>query len=69
MARRTLKLVAVDRPFVVRGSKIAGKGAFATRDIKKGERIIEYLGERITRCLTPATTIIRARRTTLFCSM
>ena len=54
MARRTLKLVAVDRPFVVRGSKIAGKGAFATRDIKKGERIIEYLGERITHAVSDA---------------
>ena len=26
----------------------AGKGAFATRTIEKGERIIEYLGERLT---------------------
>lgn len=31
--------------FVIRSSKIQGKGAFATRRIKKGERIIEYLGE------------------------
>jgi SET domain-containing protein len=35
-------------PFVVRGSKIAGKGAFATRAIRKGERIVEYLGERVS---------------------
>jgi hypothetical protein len=35
-------------PFVIRGSKIAGKGAFATRPIRKGERIIEYLGERVS---------------------
>lgn len=35
-------------PFVVRGSKIAGRGAFATRPIRKGERIIEYLGERVS---------------------
>lgn len=31
--------------FVIRSSKIQGMGAFATRPIKKGERIIEYLGE------------------------
>ncbi|MFI5232566.1 MAG: SET domain-containing protein [Gemmatimonadales bacterium] len=35
-------------PFVIRGSKIAGRGAFATRPIRKGERIIEYLGERVS---------------------
>jgi SET domain-containing protein len=47
MARRTLAL-PLDQPFVVKKSKIAGKGAFATRDIQKGERLIEYLGERVT---------------------
>ncbi|MDZ7631580.1 MAG: SET domain-containing protein-lysine N-methyltransferase [Gemmatimonadaceae bacterium] len=31
--------------FVIRSSKIQGKGAFATRRILKGARIIEYLGE------------------------
>ncbi|MBI2407767.1 MAG: SET domain-containing protein-lysine N-methyltransferase [Gemmatimonadetes bacterium] len=35
-------------PFKIRRSAISGRGAFATRDIKKGERLIEYLGERIT---------------------
>lgn len=35
-------------PFVIRRSKIQGKGAYATRPIRKGERIIEYVGERIT---------------------
>lgn len=34
--------------FKVRASKIQGKGAFAVRRIRKGTRIIEYLGERIT---------------------
>ncbi len=34
--------------FAIRGSKIAGKGAFAVRPIRKGERIIEYLGERVS---------------------
>jgi len=32
----------------LRKSPIQGKGAFATRLIKKGERIVEYKGERIT---------------------
>lgn len=37
-----------DAPFVVKRSKIQGKGGYATRPIKKGERIIEYVGEHIT---------------------
>ncbi|MDX9857520.1 MAG: SET domain-containing protein-lysine N-methyltransferase [candidate division Zixibacteria bacterium] len=36
------------RPFVVRRSGIQGKGAFATRRIRKGQRIIEYTGKRLT---------------------
>lgn len=47
MARRTLK-EPDEQPFVVRRSRIAGKGAFATRDIAKGERLVEYVGERLT---------------------
>ena len=34
--------------FEVRQSAIQGKGAFATRNIRKGTRLIEYLGQRIT---------------------
>lgn len=34
--------------YAVRRSPIAGKGAFATRLIRKGERIVEYKGEHIT---------------------
>lgn len=34
--------------FEIRDSALAGKGAFASRPIPKGERFIEYLGERIT---------------------
>ncbi len=34
--------------FRVRTSRIHGRGAFATRRIRKGTRIIEYQGERIT---------------------
>jgi SET domain-containing protein len=36
------------RPFILRKSDIHGKGAFATKWIKKGTRLIEYKGERIT---------------------
>ena len=42
------KSVAKDQPFEVRGSRVHGSGGFALRRIKKGTRIAEYLGERIT---------------------
>lgn len=32
----------------VRNSRIHGRGVFAARDIRKGTRIIEYLGERVS---------------------
>lgn len=35
-------------PFELHPSPIQGLGAFATRRIRKGQRIIEYIGERIT---------------------
>jgi len=35
-------------PILVRNSNVHGRGVFATRRIEKGERIIEYLGERIS---------------------
>jgi hypothetical protein len=35
-------------PFAIRRSAIQGRGAFAMRRIRKGERIIEYTGERIS---------------------
>ncbi|MFL5608820.1 MAG: SET domain-containing protein [Gemmatimonadaceae bacterium] len=34
--------------FEVRQSAIQGKGAFATRNIRKGTRLVEYLGQRIS---------------------
>ena len=37
-----------DSPFEIRPSAIEGHGAFAIRSIRKGTRIIEYLGERIS---------------------
>ena len=36
------------QPFAIRRSAIQGRGGFATRRIKRGERIIEYTGERIS---------------------
>jgi SET domain-containing protein len=35
-------------PYALRKSSIQGRGAFATRLIRRGERIVEYKGERIT---------------------
>ncbi|GAC1516132.1 MAG: SET domain-containing protein-lysine N-methyltransferase [Gemmatimonadaceae bacterium] len=40
--------VPVPPPFAIRRSPIQGRGAFATRAIRKGERIVEYVGERIS---------------------
>lgn len=37
-----------EMPFRVRRSKIHGLGAFATKPIGKGVRLVEYAGERIT---------------------
>lgn len=36
------------KPFEIQPSPIAGRGAFAMRRIRKGRRIVEYVGERIT---------------------
>lgn len=36
-----------DRPFAIRRSPIQGRGAFATRPIPAGVRLIEYAGERL----------------------
>lgn len=44
----TTKRAAPSLPFEIRRSAIQGMGAFATRRIAKGRRIIEYTGERIT---------------------
>lgn len=42
------KKIARPRPFVIRSSAIQGRGAFAKEQIRKGTRLIEYTGERIT---------------------
>jgi hypothetical protein len=42
------KNVTKDQPFEIRSSRVHGNGAFALRRIKRGTRVAEYLGERIT---------------------
>ena len=37
-----------DVPYVVRRSRIHGRGVYATQRIAKGTRVVEYLGDRIT---------------------
>ncbi|WP_224247817.1 SET domain-containing protein [Hyalangium gracile] len=48
--KRTSSSSSAERPlpFELRESPIQGRGAFATRRIRKGARIIEYTGEHIT---------------------
>lgn len=42
------KKIARPRPFVIKSSRIQGRGAFAKVPIKKGTRLIEYTGEHIS---------------------
>jgi SET domain-containing protein len=37
-----------ESPIVVRRSRVQGRGVFATRDIASGDRIIEYVGRRMS---------------------
>lgn len=37
------------KAYTIKKSSIHGNGVFAARDIKEGERIVEYLGEKITK--------------------
>jgi uncharacterized protein len=48
MKKKTVRTQPVSQPFVIRRSGISGRGGFAVRQIEKGEKIIEYTGERIT---------------------
>lgn len=46
---------ASDTPaFELRRSVISGRGAFAIRDIRKGDRLIEYVGERVSHAVADA---------------
>lgn len=47
-ARKPRATTKPNKYFELRRSKIQGRGAFATRPIKRGTRIIEYTGERIS---------------------
>ena len=47
MATRSQRPSSASPLYALRTSSIQGKGAFATRPIRKGTRIIEYTGERI----------------------
>ena len=42
------KSSTADRPYRVRQSAIHGRGVFAARKIRKGAKIVQYKGERIT---------------------
>lgn len=53
MAKRNVKAMA-QGALVIRRSRIAGRGGFAARDIAKGERLIEYLGERVSHAVADA---------------
>ncbi len=47
-AKKTSQRTPEAPAFVIKRSGIQGKGAFATRPIEKGERLIEYAGERVS---------------------
>lgn len=46
--KRSTPVSKANKYFKLRRSSIQGRGAFATRPIKRGTRIIEYTGERIS---------------------
>ncbi len=48
MATSTTTTASIDRPIIVRRSRVHGRGVYATRRIGEGERIIEYVGARLT---------------------
>jgi len=45
--------------YSIRQSSIHSRGVFAARDVKKGERIIEYIGERITKAESERRASVR----------
>jgi SET domain-containing protein len=47
-AKKRAKSAPKNKWLIVRNSKVHGYGCFARRDIPKGTRVIEYLGERIS---------------------
>ena len=49
MSQNDVNSPAVGPAYEIRRSNIHGTGVFAARDLRKGERILEYLGERISK--------------------
>jgi SET domain-containing protein len=47
-ASKTKRAAAADPLYVVRRSRIHGRGVYAARRIRSGTRIIEYIGDRIS---------------------
>jgi SET domain-containing protein len=58
--------LAGTQPFVVRRSRIEGRGAFATRRIRMGQKIGEYTGEHITHAVSDDRYANKTARTYLF---
>jgi hypothetical protein len=48
-AKTPSSYIPADAPYEMRGSVIHGRGLYARRDIKRGERVVEYIGEKITK--------------------
>ena len=46
--KKSTKSPVASRPFRVRQSAIHGRGVFAAKKIRKGARLVEYKGQRIT---------------------
>ncbi len=42
-------IVIQDPAYYVKNSAIHGRGLYASRDIRKGERVVEYVGEKVTK--------------------
>ena len=59
-------VVQDNQPYVVRQSRIEGRGVFATQPIRKGKRVGEYTGERITHEVSDARYDDKHGRTYLF---
>jgi hypothetical protein len=58
---RKAAAVAKAEPMIkVRRSKIHGRGVYATRTIRKGSRIVEYIGERISHEVADARYELKA---------
>jgi uncharacterized protein len=66
----TIRSSSVLPPIAVRRSRVQGRGVFATRDIEQGERIVEYVGARMSHeeadATSPDDTRSRRHHTFLF---